>query len=175
MKAYKNFKQKMLKFKSQEFSALSLGFAFGLMMRSDYLIKDHPELTGDSVNLSHSLFTKDDIDNRLPLILITQNAEDNDGNSKLDYLKYGLEEHEYILKRAIEFERPDYSLLFVIGLIRGALNSKELKEEEFLHLLELLPHNFLKIYRHQVVEMCNYFDEIETKIKIEDDKIELIN
>ena len=53
MELYEKFKQKILKFKSEEFSELKLGFAFGLIMRAYYLIKEHPELTKDKVELCH--------------------------------------------------------------------------------------------------------------------------
>ena len=175
MELYEKFKQKILKFKSEEFSELKLGFAFGLIMRAYYLIKEHPELTKDKVELSHSLFTNEDVEKLLPQILVTQNAEDKDHNSNLDYVLPGMAEHEYILQRALEFKRPDYCLFFVIGLIRGGLNSKDIDESEFIRLLKILPDDFLKSYGSQIVEMSNYFDETETKLRIENGTIKGID
>ena len=174
MELYSNFKQKILNFKRHEFSSLKLGFVFGLVMRAHYLVKDHLELTKDKVELSHSLFAKEDVEKLLPQILITQNAEDNFHNSEIDHIEPGIAEHEYILKRAIEFNRPDYCLFFVTGLIRGGLNANAIREVEFVHLLEMLPYDFLKSHGKQIVEMCNYFDETGSKIKMENNKIELI-
>lgn len=174
MESYKGFKEKILIFKSEKFSKLKLGFAFGLMMRSYYLIKDHPEFTKDKIELSHSLFSKDDVENLLPQILITQNAEDDDGNSDLDYIKPGFKEHKYILERAIEYNRPDYCLFFIIGLVRGGLNSRAINESEFTELVKMVPADLVIHHGDQIVEMCNYFDETKTKIKIENDEIEVL-
>ena len=173
MELYKRFKERIISFKSENFSKLKLGFAFGLMMRSYYLIKDYPEFTKDKVELSHSLFSKDDVEYLLPQILITQNAEDDTGNSDLDFIEQGVKEHKYILERAIEFNRPDYCMFFVIGLLRGGLNSQSISEREFAKLLKIIPSNFVINYGGQIVDMCNYFDETDTKIKVENGEIEL--
>jgi len=175
MQSFDNFKEKIEEFKSKDFTSIKLGFAFGLIMESYYLIEHHPELTGVKTELSHSLFSKDDIKDKLPLILKTQNAEDDEGQSELDYKTPGIEALRYMLERALEFSRPDYCIFFIIGLIRGSLNANEIDELQFQTLFSFLPSNFLILYGHDIEEMCNYFDDAKVRIEFNNDEIHLIN
>ena len=171
MESFQNFKLRVEQIKKQSFKNIDIPFLFGLVLRSSYHIKDHLELTGEYVQMSHSLFSEKDKEEVLPILLITQNGEDDHGNSEIDYLDPGKSEFSYILKRALEFNRPDFCIFFILGLIKGSLNEKVISESDYMDLFETLPKNFVQHYREELIEKNNYFDEISFKMKIENGMI----
>ncbi|MEO1055226.1 MAG: hypothetical protein AAFX87_31655 [Bacteroidota bacterium] len=171
MESFKKFKTKVELVRKHSLKEISVAFLFGLVLRSAYHIKDHLELTREHVQMSHSLFSEKDKEQILPIILKTQNGEDDQGNSELDYIEPGKLEFEYIMKRALEFNRPDFSIFFILGLMKGSLNEKVVTESDYKELFTMLPNEFVRGYKKELIEVNNYFDEIGFKMNIENGKI----
>jgi hypothetical protein len=141
-------------------------FLYGLKKRGYFYIRDFPEYTREFVEmLAINESVKKQID--VSILLKVENAEDESGNSDLDYIKPGKEELEYILKRSLAFSRPDYSLFFVLGMIRGSLNGGSIDRFAFIDLLQNLPPEFVVKYGSEIVDFNNFFDETDCKIDID--------
>uniref|UniRef100_UPI00404AEB8C hypothetical protein n=1 Tax=Fulvivirga sp. TaxID=1931237 RepID=UPI00404AEB8C len=160
MESFRKFKERVEHFRSHYLKEISVGFLFGLIQRSAYHIKNNPELTKEHVKLSHSLFKDKDKMEMLPLILKTQNGEDNQGNSDLDFTIPGRSEFEYMLRRAVEFNRPNYCVFFILGLMKGSVNERIISESDYRDLLKLIPEVIIDSYKEELIDVNNYFDEI---------------
>lgn len=171
MESFQIFKKKVEHIRRHALKEISVAFLFGLVLRSSYHIKDHLELTKEHVQMSHSLFSEKDKKEILPIILKTQNGEDDDGNSELDYIDPGKLEFKYLLERALKFNRPDFSIFFILGLIKGSLNEKSITESDYKELFAILPKEFVNNYKKELIEVNNYFDEIGFKLNIENGTI----
>ncbi len=96
-------------------------------------------------------------------------------SAKFDIETSLIDTNEYLIKRAIELNRPDWSLFYLIGNIQGRLNYngtivKEYEiftKEDFIRCLSYLSIHFFNKYKIDLEYLFNYFDERGLKLKIE--------
>lgn len=141
-------------------------FLYGFKRRAYFYVEDLPEDTKEFIAMSSINATvRKQID--IPLLLKVEYAEDESGTSNLDYIKPGKEELEYILTRSLSCNRPDYSIFFVLGMIRSSLNGEMIDNGQFIDLLQNLPSDFIAKYGSEIIDFNNFFDETDCKIDID--------
>lgn len=141
-------------------------FLYGLKKRGYFYIRNFPEYNQEFIEMpAVNESVRKQIDTSL--LLKVENADDEVGNSDLDYIKPGKEELGYILKRALLFNRPDYSIFLVLGMIRGSRNGGVIDNTHFIDLLQNLPSDFIAKYGSEIIDFNNFFDETDCKIAID--------
>jgi hypothetical protein len=153
---------------SGDYNELQLGFLFGLCMRTYKYVNENPLLTKDCVELSHSLFVKNFI-SLLPDILRTQNGEDDNGTTNIDEKPRGKEEYEYIISRALFFRRPDYCLMFILGMLRGDVNELKINSDLFKIICDIFPKNFFLTNWKLLNRLFVFFNNSPYNITIQSD------
>jgi hypothetical protein len=67
--------------------------------------------------------------------------------------------HVYVIKRAVQFNRPPWAIFFLIGGNQGYLNAGEIDEFIFVDCFSLLPIEFLNKHRSGLERLFSFFDE----------------
>lgn len=76
--------------------------------------------------------------------------------------------YDYLVSNAVKFNRPDWSIFGLIGMMQGTLNNNKLEvsnkedffdKEDFIRCLKYLPPQFLKKFKEDIIYLFNYFDE----------------
>lgn len=106
----------------------------------------------------------------------TDNIDDDFDNYSIsfDQATENIDSNEYLIKRAVEFNRPDWSVFYLIGEIQGRLNYNSkprtqweiFTKDDFVRCCGYLTHDFLTKYKDDLVYLFNYFDERGFKLDI---------
>lgn len=142
-------------------------FLYGFKRRAYFYVQ---ELPGDAKKEFIAMSSIDETIKKqidIPLLLKVEYAEDESGESNLDYIKPGKEELQYILTRSLSFNRPDYSIFFVLGMIRSSRNGDMIDNGQFIDLMQNLSSDFITKYGSEITDFNNFFDETDCKIDID--------
>jgi hypothetical protein len=96
-----------------------------------------------------------------------------------------IDTNEYLIKRAVELKRPNWSLFYLLGNIHGRLNYNKTKvkdyeiftKDDFIRCLNYLSKDFLTAFQKDLIYLFNYFDEreLQLSINLKNNEIELID